>query len=83
MKRGNGETARVSTEEGRTFDDDVERQTAEIIEYVSAQLQKGKSDVLLRAEGDVTNGETNRVKQAVSEILEEGSNINISVSQEQ
>jgi biopolymer transport protein ExbD len=83
LKRGNGETARVSTEEGRSFDDNIEQQTAEIIEYVTAEMQKGKQDVLLRAEGDVTNGETNRVKEAISEVLEEGAMINISVTQEQ
>ncbi len=83
LKRGNGETARVSTEEGRAFSDDVEQQTAEIVEFVTAELQKGKQDVLLRAEGDVTNGETNRVKEAISEVLEDGAMINISVTQEQ
>jgi biopolymer transport protein ExbD len=82
VKRGNGDTARVSTDEGRTFDDEVEQQTAQIIEYVTTEIGKGKSAVLLRAEGDVRNGEINRVKEAVSEVLEDNSMINISVMNE-
>ena len=82
ISRGNGETARVRTDSGRAFSDDAEQQTAEISEYVTAELGKGKSNVLLRTEGDVRNGEMKRINEALGEVLEDGQTINISVTQE-
>ncbi len=86
LSRGGGETARVRAEgtggADRNFSDDPEQQTAEVIEYITAELEKGKSDVLLRAEGDVKNGEIKRIRDALSEVLEDGQMINISVTHE-
>ncbi len=82
LSRGNGETAIVRNDMKRSFSDDPDQQTAEIIEYVSAELEKGKTDVILRAEGDVRNGEMKRVRDALGEVLEDGQFINISVQQE-
>ena len=41
----------------------------------------GKTEVLIRAEGNVTAKQLKKVEQAVAEVLEEGKLINLSVSE--
>lgn len=82
IQRGNGDTPIVSKEDGGIFSDDPEQQAAEITEYVQLQLETGgKTEVLIRAEGNVTAKQLKRVEQAIGEILEEGKMINLAVSE--
>jgi len=80
--RGTGENAIVSKADGAIFSDDPEQQAAEIAEYVQLQLETGgKTEVLLRAEGNVTAKQLKKVEQAIGEVLEEGKMINLAVSE--
>lgn len=80
--RGTGDNAIVSKADGAIFSDDPEQQAAEIAEYVQLQLETGgKTEVLLRAEGNVTAKQLKKVEQAIGEVLEEGKMINLAVSE--
>jgi len=82
VSRGAGETAMVARGDGTYFSDDPEQQQAEIAEYIQLEFDSGrKTEVLIRAEGNVTSGQMKKVKQAVSEVLEEGKMINVAVSE--
>jgi len=82
VRAGNGATAIVSRADATVFSDDPEQQAAEIGEYIQLGLNTQKSEVLIRAEGAVRNGEISRLKDAVSESLEEGQMINFGVLDE-
>jgi hypothetical protein len=72
----------VTKEDGGIFSDDPEQQSAEITEYVQLQLESGgKTEVLIRAEGNVTAKQLKRIEQAIGEVLEEGKMINLAVSE--
>ena len=72
----------VARGDGTYFSDDPEQQQAEIAEYIQLEFDSGrKTEVLIRAEGNVTSGQMKKVKQAVSEVLEEGKMINVAVSE--
>ncbi len=82
VSRGSGGTPIVARGDGTTFSDDPELQAAEIAEYIQRELDSGRrSEVLVRAEGNVTSGQMKKVKQAIAEVLEEGKMINIAVSE--
>lgn len=82
VTRGSGDTPVVAKGDGALFSDDPEQQAAEIAEYLQLELESGrKTEVLVRAEGNVTSGQMQKVKIAISEILEEGKMINIAVSE--
>jgi len=82
VSRGSGESPVVAKADGTLFSDDPEQQTAEIAEYVQLELESGrKTEVLIRAEGNVTAGQLNKVKQAIGEVIGEGKNINIAVAE--
>ena len=82
VSRGSGGTPLVARGDGTTFSEDPELQAAEIAEYIQAELDSGrKSEVLVRAEGNVTSGQMKKVKKAIAEVLEEGKMINIAVSE--
>ncbi len=82
VMRGSGDTPIVAKGDGALFSDDPEQQAAEIAEYLQLELESGrKTEVLVRAEGNVTSGQMQKVKIAISEILEEGKMINIAVSE--
>jgi biopolymer transport protein ExbD len=82
VSRGNGDVPVVARGNGAAFSEDPEQQSAEIAEYIQMALDSGrKSEVLVRAEGNVTSGQMKQVKQAISQILEEGKMINIAVSE--
>lgn len=82
VQRGNGDTPLVTKEDGGIFSDDPEQQAAEITEYVQLQLETGgKTEVLIRAEGNVTAKQLKRIEQAIGEVLEEGKMINLAVSE--
>jgi len=82
IQRGNGDTPLVTKEDGGIFSDDPEQQAAEITEYIQLQLETGgKTEVLIRAEGNVTAKQLKRVELAIAEVLEEGKMINLAVSE--
>ncbi len=82
VSRGTGSTPLVARGDGTTFSEDPELQAAEIAEYIQLELETGgKTEVLIRAEGNVTSGQMKKVKQAIAEVLEEGKMINIAVSE--
>jgi biopolymer transport protein ExbD len=82
VQRGNGDTPLVTKEDGGIFSDDPEQQAAEITEYVQLQLETGgKTEVLIRAEGNVTAKQLKKVELAIGEVLEEGKMINLAVSE--
>lgn len=82
VTRGVSDTPIVAKADGSVFSDDPEQQSAEISEYVQMQMETGgKTEVLIRAEGNVTAKQLKKVEQAVAEVLEEGKLINLSVSE--
>ncbi len=82
VSRGTGVTPLVARGDGTTFSEDPELQAAEIAEYIQLELETGgKTEILVRAEGNVTSGQMKKVKQAIAEVLEEGKMINIAVSE--
>jgi biopolymer transport protein ExbD len=82
VKRGGGDNAVISKADGTLFSDDLDQQAAEIAEYIQLGFDMQKSEILIRAEGGVRSGEINRIKEMVSESLEEGQMINFGVLQE-
>jgi biopolymer transport protein ExbD len=82
VTRGVGDTPIVSKGDGSVFSDDPEQQSAEIAEYVQLQMETGgKTEVLVRAEGNVTAKQLKKVEMAIGEVLEDGKLINLSVSE--
>ncbi len=84
VSRGIGDTPIVAKGDGSIFSDDPEQQSAEIAEYVQLQLESGgKTDVLVRAEGNVTAKQLKKVELAIGEVLGEmeGKMINLAVSE--
>jgi hypothetical protein len=82
--RGIGEAPIVAKGDGSLFSDDPEQQAAEIAEYVQIQLESGgKTDVLVRAEGNVTAKQLKKVELAIGEVIGEmeGKMINLAVSE--
>lgn len=84
VMRGIGDVPIVAKGDGSVFSDDPEQQSAEIAEYVQIQLESGgKTDVLVRAEGNVTAKQLKKVELAIGEVLGEmeGKMINLAVSE--
>jgi biopolymer transport protein ExbD len=73
--------AAVTRPEGAPFSNDIQQQEAEIAQYVEEGLGTGKTEVLIKSEGSVRYGEVDRIKQAISQSLEEGQLIHIGVKQ--
>jgi biopolymer transport protein ExbD len=84
VTRGVADTPIVAKGDGSIFSDDPEQQSAEIAEYIQLQLDSGgKTDVLVRAEGNVTAKQLKKVQLAIGEVLSEmeGKMINVAVSE--
>lgn len=79
VRKGTVDAAEVTRMDGTTFSTDVEQQEAEIAEYVENELTSEKSQVLVKAAGDVRYGEVERVRQAIAGVLEEGQSVHIAV----
>ncbi|MGN6547653.1 MAG: ExbD/TolR family protein [Aureliella sp.] len=79
VRKGTEESAEVTRMDGTAFSNDVEQQEAEIAEYVENELNSEKSQVLVKAAGDVRYGEVERVRQAIAGVLEEGQSVHIAV----
>lgn len=84
VSRGSGDVAIVANGDGVLFSDDPDQQVAEIGEYVQLELESGrKTEILIRAEGNVTAGQLYKVKQAIAEVLEENKMLHIAVQEMQ
>lgn len=84
VSRGSGDVAIVANGDGVLFSDDPDQQVAEIGEYVQLELESGrKTEILIRAEGNVTAGQLYKVKQAIAEVLEENKLLHIAVQEMQ
>jgi len=84
VSRGSGETPIVANGDGILFSDDPEQQFAEIGEYIQLELESGrKTEVLIRAEGNVTAGQLYKVKQAIAEVVDENKLLHIAVQEMQ
>lgn len=79
LRKGAEDTAEVIKMTGESFSSDVEQQEAEIAEYVESELSSERTQVLVKAAGDVRYGEVERVRQAIANILEEGQSVHIAV----
>jgi biopolymer transport protein ExbD len=81
VEKGSGDNAQVSKADGVPLSNDVDQQESEIAEYVEAGLGGGKTQVMIKAEGDVRYGEVERIRRAISTAVEEGQLIQIGVHQ--
>jgi biopolymer transport protein ExbD len=82
--RSAGDSAAVISRADETvFSDDPEQQAAEVGEYIQQGFNMRKTEVLIRADGTVRNGEIKRIKEIVSDSLDENQMINIGVIDEQ
>ena len=79
IRKGSTEVAEVIRNDGTTFSNDIEQQEAEIAEYIERELSSEKSQVLVKAAGEVRYGEVERVRQAIAGVLEEGQSVHIAV----
>lgn len=78
LRKATEDAAEVSRMDGTIFSTDIEQQEAEIAEYIEREL-KSKTQVLVKAAGDVRYGEVERVRQAVAGVLQEGQSVHIAV----
>lgn len=84
VSRGSGDVPIVANGDGILFSDDPDQQSAEIGEYIQLELESGrKTEILIRAEGNVTSGQLYKVKQAIAEVLEENKMLHIAVQEMQ
>lgn len=83
VRNGGGDTAVVSRADETVMSDEPEQQAAEIGEYIQLGFNTQKNEILVRAEGAVRSGEIQRLKEVISESLEEGQVINFAVIDEQ
>jgi biopolymer transport protein ExbD len=72
----------ISRADETVFSFDPEQQVAEVGEYIQQGFNMRKTEVLIRADGTVRNGDIKRIKEIVSESLEENQMINIGVIDE-
>lgn len=79
IRKGSTEVADVIRMDGSSFSNDIEQQEAEIAEYIERELTREKSQVLVKAAGEVRYGEVERVRQAIAGVLEEGQSVHIAV----
>ena len=84
VSRGTGEVPIVANGDGVLFSDDPDQQAAEIGEYIQLELESGrKTEILIRAEGNVTAGQLYKVKQAIAEVVDENKLLHIAVQETQ
>lgn len=79
LRKGAEDSAEVVRVDGTAFAADIDQQEAEIAEYVESELSSERTQVLVKAAGDVRYGEVERVRQAISNVLEEGQSVHIAV----
>ncbi len=79
VRKGAEDAAEVLRVDGEPFSSDIDQQEAEIAEYIERELSSERTQVLVKAAGDVRYGEVERVRQAIANVLEEGQSVHIAV----
>lgn len=79
MQKGSGDTASVMNIDGGAFSTDVDQQESELGQYIESGLAEGKSQVLVKSDGEVKYGEVERIRQAIAKMLDEGQSVHIAV----
>lgn len=79
---GSRDTAVLERIDGSKFSDDEETQTSEIVDYITAQLDEGKNQVMLLGDADVSVGEVGRVRKIIGDAFEDLSQTYIAVREE-
>lgn len=82
VKPGTGDTAILTRLDGSEFSTDEETQTAEIVEYVTAELEAGKNEVMLLGDAEIKVGEVTRVQKVIGDAFEDLSATYIAVKEE-
>jgi len=67
MERGTGEKSIIKRHDGTLFNDDEERQRVDIIDYLTQQLDVGKTEVMIVGSKDVSVGEVARVQRIIGD----------------
>jgi biopolymer transport protein ExbD len=65
LKHLGGGRAQVYSKSGTNFSPDPEQQEAELVDFITRELEQGDRQVVLRAESDVRFGEVQRVNRAI------------------
>jgi biopolymer transport protein ExbD len=67
MERGTGDRAVVKKGDGSLFLDDEEQQRVDIVDYVTQQLDLGKSEVMILGGRTVSVGEIARIQRIIGD----------------
>jgi biopolymer transport protein ExbD len=67
MERGSGEKALLKKVDGSPFIDDEEQQRVDIVDYVTQQLDVGKTEVMILGDRTVSVGEVARVQRIIGD----------------
>lgn len=70
MKRGSGDRAEVLRIDESPFSDEEETQRGQIIDYVAQQIDRGKQQVMILGEHDVSVGEVARIQRIIGDSFE-------------
>ncbi|MHB0956178.1 MAG: ExbD/TolR family protein [Pirellulaceae bacterium] len=76
IKKGTGDRVIVARRDGTAFSTDLETQEAEIAAYVeaglsgSAPFERPMDTIIVKAEGDVKEGDVDRVAQAIGRVTD-------------
>lgn len=82
IHRGSNDDAVLERIDGSKFSDDEDEQTSEIVDYVTAQLDEGKNQVMILGDADVSVGEVGRVRKIIGDAFEDLSQTYIAVREE-
>jgi biopolymer transport protein ExbD len=72
----------VSDITGKEFSKDEERLTAEIVEYVTLELDRGKNQVMILGDENVKVSEVTKIQQIIGDAFEDLENTYIAVKEE-
>ena len=79
---GTGDAAIVSDITGKEFSKDEERLTAEIVEYITEELDRGKNQVMILGDENVKVSEVTKIQQIIGDAFEDLENTYIAVKEE-
>lgn len=75
VEPGNGDQVLLTRRDGTPFSSDEETQSAQIIEYITGELEKSidrnKNQVMLLGDPEVNVGEVTRVQQIIGDAFED------------
>lgn len=76
------DSAIVSDITGKEFSKDEERLTAEIVEYITEELDRGKNQVMILGDENVKVSEVTKIQQIIGDAFEDLENTYIAVKEE-